>query len=348
VVALFVSLCAVRGDDASSQFVVLKNGQTLHGSIVVLGEKYQITLENGTELRIDSSRVDCLVASLADAYEHKFRRVEPRSFRARAALAEWCLHHRLAEQAATEIAAARLIEPANPRIAGLERRLKSLAEPLPNRVAAGPARHAGIDERPQVRQVAFDAELPAKGATMPARQRTVPQQPTRSEQLAAELPAKALEEFTHFVQPFLLNRCATNNCHGSNELPTFHLIRPPLGKTLSRRLTLQNLDSVLPTIDRANPAASPLLQVPLAPHGPERHSLLGQEGDRAYDKLQHWVGLFESREQPGSRDEPAPYPVPADELAPATSTPDPARGSAAFRPKDPFDPELFNRRYGKR
>lgn len=349
--AALVGLCAVHADEASSKYVILKNGQTLQGSVVVLGDRYQITLQNGSDLRIDSARVDCVVACLADAYEHKFQRVEPRSFRARATLAEWCLHHRLQSQAATEIAAAKLIEPSNPRIAGLERRLQSLSDSSLQRTAIDAGKPERTAEKPAVRQANFDEELPEKETANSLRRPASTRSPAvkdRSEQLAAELPARAVEEFTQIVQPFMLNRCATNNCHGTNDLPTFHLIRPPPGKTLSRRLTLQNLNAMLPSVDRTNPDASPLLQVPLAPHGPVRGALLSTDGDKAYSKLKHWVGLFATRGDTEQADEPASIPVPDKERFATKPDSEPAAAPAtAFRPKDAFDPELFNRRYGK-
>lgn len=123
--------------------VLLRNGEVLSGTIARTGDYYHVS-KPGSEIRLKAAEVDRVADRLIDLYEVKRRRVTPDKLQDRLDLAEWCLAQRLSEQATAELAAAAAIDPRHPRIALLERRI-ALAEHPPEEHAT-PA--APIDRGP--------------------------------------------------------------------------------------------------------------------------------------------------------------------------------------------------------
>lgn len=210
------------------------------------------------------------------------------------------------------------------------------------------------------------------------------------------LPVGAVEQFTKEVQPYLLNRCATNACHGSDRIakqtngPRLTLTRPRSGEAHSRRRTEQNLANVLQFVDRRAPEKSLLLTVPAKPHGDRpvplldssAHFLLhrwlrglgepamnqvmmetdGSDLDQALQSgLDAPAGLSsesEGEENPkGVGSSPSKQKrilktagtpdqnVSADQSQKASGRTEEMELADAYEPRDPFDPEIFNRRW---
>src|SRR5205809_1035784 len=84
--------------------LVLKNGQVLEGQITPLGDRYQVALVNGGELRVTQTQVDFVANSLDDAYRRKKSLIAPNNLNERLDLAEWCLRHKQLSSAAEELA----------------------------------------------------------------------------------------------------------------------------------------------------------------------------------------------------------------------------------------------------
>jgi hypothetical protein len=139
-------------------------------------------------------------------------------------------------------------------------------------------------------------------------------------------------------------------------------MRPLKDRTLPRRLTQRNLYATLQMIDAANPDASPLLTVPRGPHGGEEQGLFAGKNDAQWVQLRDWVRLAtQPRENAEVTAEAAPEATALSErsaLRPASAeapggeihrsvfsqAPD-AKGTALPVARDPFDPEIFNRRH---
>jgi hypothetical protein len=106
------------------------------------------------------------------------------------------------------------------------------------------------------------------------------------------LPTGVVEQFTREVQPYLLNRCGTNACHGADRGTDSQtgvrllLARPRIGEARSKRRTEQNLASVLQFVDRQAPEQSVLLSVPASAHGGSAEPALDSA---AYRLLHRWV-----------------------------------------------------------
>lgn len=350
-------VCGVFADTAHGQLeltpapgvLVLRNGSLLQGQVTRLGDRYLVTLASGSELRLSESDVEMVARTLPEAYQRRLANLSRPDVPAFLDLAEWCLRHHLTVQAADALTRAAQLEPDNPRLERLQRRLEQLvsAPPPPTTNATPTASPASLEQL---------------------------------EQLAREMPYGTLERFSSGIQPMLLNRCGANNCHGPASSSDYHLVRPPLGQTATRRFTLRNLHATLQTIRAEAPDDSPLLNAAREPHGSLRSAVFTPHEQTQYEQLAAWVRqISQPRRDPqpasiagvdgrlhqaapvGLANSPAansPSAAVAPESAASASdgTTQPAgANSAANSPSatttsappavDPFDPEVFNRRY---
>jgi hypothetical protein len=202
------------------------------------------------------------------------------------------------------------------------------------------------------------------------------------EKTARELPEGSVERFTAIVQPLLINRCGANGCHGPNSKNGFQLLKPALGQVANRRFTQRNLYSALQFVDRDEPQNSRIYLLPQQRHGGTAAPVFDDHTQSQLDELARWIAmtvpkpvatapasidptgvLLSPGENPQSRANidakpilpaanGAPHEPPAAPGTPAT----PAKPASApggdkqaadfpFKPRDPFDPEIFNRLY---
>jgi hypothetical protein len=237
-----------------------------------------------------------------------------------------------------QLTEAKRVEPENSRIAEIERRLEFARAPRPA-TAASAAK--------AIRSVTVRAD--------------------DLEKVVRSLPKASVEKFVAVVQPVLLNRCGANQCHGTNSKASFHLLRPAAGQAATLRFTQRNLYAALQYIDSGSPDESPLLVLPQKPHGSSRTAVFDKHTQRQLDELTAWVRMTVAAPEPSP-----PATIPADEPATLSQPAELPRGPAAtdavqamrpaieetsaatpkspnknvFVPRDPFDPEIFNRRFG--
>jgi hypothetical protein len=172
-----------------------------------------------------------------------------------------------------------------------------------------------------------------------------------------------------------MNHCATAGCHGPQSDSGLRLLRSPTGRSASRRITQRNLYSVLPFVDRDNPACSRLLTVPSGPHGDAKHAIFSEHQTAQYKRIADWTNQLAQQTAPESPltlhpaaqfepvnpipIEPPPqvlsqdarkaHPLPAktqEKTAKRGATrKSTAEAAPIGQPADPFDPDVFNRRY---
>jgi len=257
--------------DGGRQFapgvLVLRNGETLQGQISLVGDKYIVAVDGG-ELFVRASEVDACAGSYEALYQDRRARTAPDDVVAHLQLALWCKQHGLANRAAEELAAAKALDPRHPMLPLTERRLQT----APPEAGAVPP-----PQRPAVRPVETD-DLEA---------------------LVRGMPPGTVETFAQTVQPLLVNRCAAAGCHGPGAPEPMRLERIPPSRMAVRRLTQQNLRTVLRWIDRNDPAASPLLTAPLRAHGPGRSPVFTDPEVAQYRQLVAWVARVTQGSSPG-------------------------------------------------
>ena len=335
-------LPAQVADSSLNSVVVLRNGRVLLGRVCRMGDSYVVSLGADGEARLAAGDVEMVCGSLDEAYFYKRDRLRGDDLQGRLELAEWCLRNGCSWRAADQLLAVFNVAPAHPRLAVLERRLFSTdAEHSAAANASATSSNSVGDED----LVATPALLP-DGATV---------------------------HFTQKVQPVLLNRCASNACHGGRSAQKFKLERSLRGQPLSNRLTQRNLQAALSFVNVQQPDESPLLAAPRQPHGGLSGPVFGVRESAQYDQLLAWVRLAATRRAdsesaiakgavpefppivPGmvtesSSVQQAGFSFPA---AAESVTEQPALGTDVLQrlpaaspvANDPFDPEAFNREF---
>ena len=143
--ACAAALCVATGDELSlgprEGVVLLKNGELLAGTIIAAGDRYDVHLENG-EISVKRSDVAVVCRDAAECYRHKRAGIEAGRAQDHLELAAWCIKNGLTESAEKELAAARAADAAHPRIRLVESRLALAREPPKSEPAAAPEKPA--------------------------------------------------------------------------------------------------------------------------------------------------------------------------------------------------------------
>jgi hypothetical protein len=338
-VAMLAALATATEPQFAPQtgLLLLRNGNVLQGEITQAGDYYVVILGKSGELRLAASEVEAQVATLDEAYELKRHGLFGRGATPHLELAEWCLRQGLLARCGEQLELARQVETDNPRIADLERRLKLATAPPP-----------------QTRSVPVTVSVSAATAiSSQALEKTV-----------HALPRGSVEKFAAVVQPLLLNRCGANQCHGTNAKTALHLVRPPAGQAATQRITQRNLYAVLQQLNPSDPEKSPLLVEAQRRHGTALTAPFDRHTQKQLDELTMWVLLTVPSSPPGPPTiavdgqatllqpalpaESADSSAAAQDAAPATAAGKRDAAADRFVPRDPFDAELFNRRFGKK
>ncbi len=117
--------------------VMLQDGGVIEGQITRAADWY-IVGRSGGQMQIAASRVLFAGRSLHEAYEYRRQHVTQTTADAHLSLAEWCLRYSLADDAASELETARQLGAGPDRLMLLERRLTATKERLtPKPIEAG-------------------------------------------------------------------------------------------------------------------------------------------------------------------------------------------------------------------
>ena len=323
-----------------SSVLVLRNGSVLRGTVDRAGDQFIVRLAGGGEVRVPRTEVRFRSSDLEEAHRRMSAELVPGHAGERLELVQWCLRHGLLFHAAEHLRAAAELDPGSRSVQRLERRLRSMAKP---------------------RQIGGQLRRPDSGVAASP----VP------DSFIDELPSGVVEAFATTIQPLLLNRCSGTSCHGARSKSKFRLHRSPWGNTLTRRFTERNLLATLQMIDRDNPRNSPLLTAPRGPHGSAASAIFDPRGMDQYRRLVSWsqqVARRPAAALPTTIEEPKSQLLqttggdrrlltgPSEKqrsLGSGSDRPAPRKAAQAerrkgFVPKDPFDPEIFNRRYLRR
>jgi len=329
---------------------MLRNGSILQGEITRQGDYYHVVMQRG-ELQVPVGQVDACCRNLADAYRQRRASRTGSSADSHRQLAAWCLRHDLLDYARVEVRAARAMDPEQPGLKVLE-----------NQLTQATRRGHGVREK-TTRIAAPVAHELAKPA------------PIR------ELPKAVGRQFVRQIEPILLHNCASSGCHGGDSTRSLHLNRLAVEGAGHPGLTRENLASVLKQIGRAMPPGGPLLTYATSVHGSaERRSK--PLGARPTNMLKRWIrsipsasqdvqDLADSRRVAASNGQDSKLPhvshsfgkasgLTLKETPPSTDNkhglprPEKYRQTEAllrggrltsFEPRDPFDAEIFNRRF---
>jgi hypothetical protein len=318
--------------------LLLKNGSVVAGEISRIGNRWFVK-NSGSEVQIPEENADLAAGSLDELYLAQKQRVPRPTAEAHLALADWCIRNCLLPQAETELAQARRLDHAHPRLRLYEQRLAIASLPRPPQGA----QNSISSHRHEVAPVSHTQEVkPAQAAAI----------------LAPAVSEVAIERFTRRIQPILVNNCTTSGCHRPGGAQSFQLDRALLHGLSNRRTTMSNLQAALDQVDRQEPLKSPLLAVPRLPHGSLAQPVFGPNQRTSVEQILEWVTLVSESPlvatEAGVQNATAHGAESSTTAAAARAAMDevPVRKTPLFgaqpqpwRPKDEFDPEIFNRRY---
>jgi len=238
--------------------LVLRSGGILRGAITRAGQEFYVGVGGG-EIRLKQDEVEFTCESLEAAYQIKSAALPTGHVSEHVGLAEWCLQQGLIQHAEQELALAKQADASFPKLPLLERRLDLIRRPVQPHISHAPPK-------------AKEAE-----------------KPSAEDDILRRVPQRTIETFTSAIQPVLMNGCATAACHGPASNNKLRLERIALGRPTSYRISQRNLTSVLTCIDLENPAASPLLTLPLGAHGTAAEAVLTRRDMEKYRQLVAWV-----------------------------------------------------------
>ncbi|MBT5598368.1 MAG: hypothetical protein HOJ62_07070 [Planctomycetaceae bacterium] len=253
--------------------LLLRNGQTFTGTITRsqgIQAHYTLIDTLGNRLRFPHDQVEFVSDSILEIYAYRRATQVRTSAHSCLALAQWCMHLRLFDQAQQQIDNAISIDGRSATITRLEVRLNLLRSP--------PVRQAA----PSNGRVASTNIVSAD----------------QVQQRINEFPAGVVYHFTHSVQPLLLNRCALAACHGPNPKSSFVLFRTSAKRIIPQRISLRNLYNTLATLDLVQPENSSLLKAATTVHGPQNQPTLGVDESEIIASLVDWVRVVATTPHP--------------------------------------------------
>lgn len=354
-----------RQPEPSTQIVVLRNGNVLEGQVDELPDTIRV-LTATSEIRLPVRDVERLAPSLLGAYDAKRAEVRQGSAGDHLELAAWCVRQELWPQAARELNDATAIDSSHRLIPVIERRLQ-VAVRAAQRASQRPvAEISQSDEESDLQRAEEIAELEALVSSLP---------PGTLESFARQVQPI-------LVNGCAAASCHGPNAapydHDIVRAQAFLLNRDSLRGVGTRESTLRNLKAVWEAINHQNPAYSPLLTQPSVPHGGLPHAVFAGSRQRLQQTLREWVLTAAAPMQPlaeptseqvelAAHEVPSYYDagMPAIKAAEQTNADnavkhfweiDDQQGEAGepqvrygvkikpYKPRDEFDPELFNRR----
>ncbi len=163
--ALLAGFCAITAAMATPPelapqpgVLLLRTGRILRGDIIRVGDRYLVGQQRDNEIGIPVDQVEFRCKDLVEAYERQRSALPTEtSVSDHLDLADWCLRYDLHAQAAAQLMEAMDIDPRAEGLAVLERRLKVAT----HRVSQTPARPSRTTNSPLgARSVTTGAELP--------------------------------------------------------------------------------------------------------------------------------------------------------------------------------------------
>lgn len=245
---------------AGSQTVVMKNGRVIQGRVVRRDDRLEVSRMGESMIRIPVKLVDFVAPDLRTAYRHQSDRIKDSDIDSRVRLVEWCLHNDLVGEAAEQYAVVKYLAPKHPKFAYLTKRLELTRRKKP--------------------------VLPASVASRPKSASVTPAELTR---FTRQMPAGTVEQFTHVIQPMLVNRCGAAACHGVRSESEYRLIQPSMAGAFSHRYTQRNLYATTQQIRKGSLPDSKWLAAATRPHGGLTKPLFGEKEIDNLQRLIAWA-----------------------------------------------------------
>src|SRR4051812_17797406 len=256
--------------EGAISYLMLQDGGLVEGKITSAADWY-IVVRPGGQMQVAKSRVVFACHTRDEAYAYRHAQIDSSKPGPHLSLAEWCLRYGLLTESEQELAEARRLDPDQPRLGLLERRLEKMRTQTTAKAVASIAPNA-------------HAKNTIESTLKPS--------------ATIDLPDGVVERFTRKVQPILVNSCTTSACHQRGGRQSFQLDRAILRGEANRRSTMHNLEATLALIDRENPEQSQLLIVGRKKHGGMAGPIFGPRQEQAFKHVTEWISLVAPRTEP--------------------------------------------------
>ncbi len=324
------------------QFIILKSGSLFSGKLEIHGGQFIVHRSNGASIRLNANEIDFVANSFLDAYQKLKLRLNQHDVRGHYKLANWCLRYRELDSASQQIDYLRAISKNDVQVQSLQRRLESLK---PKQPTIEHALHVGSTTR--IKPLPKDQPMVASNAQL--------------RRLIDSLSSESLRRFNSDIHPRLTNGCAIAKCHAGGQT-SLRLWRGTSDGGIKSKIVQRNLYGVMQFVQRQSPSQSPLLSYISSAHGGQDQPAYGLSSDH-YRLFKQWVNSTESFDRNGDIGQLADPHVqqagfvehPTDAFSESLNQqqdskepPSPVnllKQKDKFVPRDPFDPEIFNRMF---
>lgn len=380
--AFLATFCCAE-DENKEQYLLLNNGQVVAGKITQQDGKYWVTKKSGSRIAFLKNKVDSISDSQQGIYWQKYAQLPASDVQGHIGLTQWCLERKLLEQAANQIDVLQLLG-ASPStllqlneklIAMMDQKMKrqdstsSLVETANETAKDDPSLSPTVSRDDQVRPVNFESDLVERErlAIERAKYNRLLETTTKN------LPDHSVVMFKRKIEPLLIHSCYTAKCHdGGNESLNFRTLSK--NSPIPKRMSQENLLQILKMTNFDKPMDSKLLLASGLPHAGNDKPIMKLDSLQ-FQLLRTWLISISA----------SPYhfhPLPSDFLesdskvtiksdkdletaeiseptkatetesfAPIPTTQTPPNGphkQQRLNAKDPFDPEIFNKKYRKK
>lgn len=358
------ALSTVVSNPEKMGHVLLDNGNVLFGSITKLGDQIIVKRDESSSVRLPGRRVRFISENLDGIYRFRVAHRFPSDLAQLQRDVQWSLRNGLTMRAAEDVVKARELAPADAKTIHLLRQvaaeLKKQHLPRSQSAANSPATSG---QQSSVRTVSYESTSSesTNGSVDGKSPATESDHPTRQASEGGLINQSIANHFSARVQPVLMNRCVT--CHADvPENQTSLRLRTAIESTWAPKQVAQdNLNAVLQFIDRQAPLDSLLRIKATDGHGGAKKSF-GAPGSAMLRNLDRWLLSLQGPEMPELGPAPQPaFALPQFSMETGQATPDlddradmandvemPKSGIRRMPEVDnPFDPEIFNRRFGR-
>ncbi|MDR1384776.1 MAG: hypothetical protein LBJ67_13160 [Planctomycetaceae bacterium] len=243
--------------DTKKKFVLLKNDQVLEGEYQPNGNFFYLTNPFGT-VQISRDDTAFVGQTLKEIYQFK-KHQTPLNSPELTRLATWCVANKMQNEAADEYDRAILW-------------------------ATDQATVVFLCNEKKAAMAMFDEQTAREDAVLPELK--------KYRDWKKNIPETTFYQFRQTVFPLLVQNCSGMACHGSNSLNEFRFmeITNPIDKNNMDDdiVLLKNLQQVLRYIFADSPLESPLIRIPIVPHGRTKQ-IFTQRNARQYKYLFDWV-----------------------------------------------------------
>ncbi len=222
--------------------LLLKTGFLIEGKAKLEQNLYQVQGKYG-RVSVSAHQVEYAGTDIKDVFRYQREKTASSTYDGAYALAKWAAANGLNDEAIAEFERCKTLAAFPPMVKAIDneietvRKKEKISRELP-RISVGESIPSENEEADS-----FDYDAWCRS-----------------------LPSGVFEKFKKDVQPFLVSRCATTDCHHSGSSREFKLLNPQRHHS-NTAATARNLKAVLEKLDFEQPASGLLITVPMREHG---------------------------------------------------------------------------------